>query len=78
MSYKEFSWKKAKQDFNLTTVEGERFLPKISPIAASPELNYILKQNVPWAIAVGNEKARSEAITNPVLLEVRRMPNFAQ
>ena len=73
MSYKEFSWRKAKQDFNLTTVEGERFLPEIAPIAASPELTYILKQNVPWAIAVGNEKARSEAIINPVLLEVRRI-----
>ena len=73
MSYKDFSWKKAKQDFNLTTVEGERFLPDIQPVMASPELTYILKQNVPWAIAVGNEKARSEAIINPVLLEVRRI-----
>jgi len=73
VSYKEFSWKKAKQDFNLTTVEGERFLPEIPPVMASPELTYILKQNVPWAIAVGNEKARSEAIINPVLLEVRRI-----
>ena len=73
MSYKDFSWKKAKQDFNLTTVEGERFLPEILPVMASPELTYLLKQNVPWAIAVGNEKARSEAIINPVLLEVRRI-----
>jgi hypothetical protein len=37
-------------------VEGERFSPEISPVMGTPELAYILKQNVPWAIAVGNEK----------------------
>jgi hypothetical protein len=73
MSYKEFSWKKAKKDFNLTTVEGERFLPPTPLVNASPELDYLLAQNIPWAIAVGNEKARSEAIINPVLLESRRI-----
>jgi hypothetical protein len=73
MSYEDFSWKKAKKDFNLTTVEGERFLPQTPLVNASPELDYLLAQNIPWAIAVGNEKARSEAIINPVLLESRRI-----
>lgn len=73
MSYKEFSWKKAKKDFNLTTVEGGRFLPPTPLVNASPELDYLLAQNIPWAIAVGNEKARSEAVINPVLLETRRI-----
>ncbi len=36
MSYKDFSWKKAKKDFNLTTVEGERFLPETPLVNASP------------------------------------------
>ena len=31
-----------------------------------------LKETVPWAIAVGSKKARSEGIINPVLLEVKR------
>ncbi len=75
MSYKEFSWKKAKKDFNLTTVEGGRFLPPTPLVNASPELDYLLAQNIPWAIAVGNDKARSEAIINPVLLESRRILN---
>jgi hypothetical protein len=73
VSYKEFSWKKAKKDFNLTTVEGGRFLPPTPLVNASPELDYLLAQNIPWAIAVGNEKARSEAVINPVLLETRRI-----
>ena len=31
-----------------------------------------LKETVPWAIAVGSEKARAAGIINPVLLEVKR------
>lgn len=30
-------------------------------------------EDIPWAIAVGSEKARSEAIIYPVLQEVRRV-----
>jgi hypothetical protein len=31
-----------------------------------------LRETIPWAIAVSSEKARSEGIINPVLLEVKR------
>jgi hypothetical protein len=48
-------------------------LPPTPLVNASPELDYLLAQNIPWAIAVGNEKARSEAVINPVLLETRRI-----
>jgi hypothetical protein len=71
MSYPEFSWAKAKQDFGLTTVEGGRFLPDITAVQPSGLLQETLKWGIPWAIAVGNEKARSEAIINPILLEVK-------
>jgi hypothetical protein len=71
MSYREFSWAKAKQDFGLTTVEGGRFLPEITAVQPSGLLQETLKRGIPWAIAVGNEKARSEAIINPILLEVK-------
>ncbi|NEP10922.1 MAG: hypothetical protein F6K14_12045 [Symploca sp. SIO2C1] len=73
MSYREFTWSKAKQDFNLKTVEGERFLPEIRAVQPSALLQETLKRGVPWAIAVGNEKARSEAIINPILLEVKQI-----
>ncbi|MGF1514872.1 MAG: hypothetical protein ACFB5Z_14415 [Elainellaceae cyanobacterium] len=71
MSYREFTWARAKQDFDLTTVEGQRFFPPLPDVTPSPLLQETLKRNVPWAIAVGNEKARSEAIINPILLEVK-------
>lgn len=73
MSYREFTWAKAKQDFGLQTVESESFLPDLPAVEPSPLLAEMLTRNVPWAIAVGNEKARSEAIVNPILLEVKQI-----
>ncbi|NJP08759.1 MAG: hypothetical protein HC866_04145 [Leptolyngbyaceae cyanobacterium RU_5_1] len=73
MSYKEFDWAKVKATFELTTVERGRFLPEISPISPSSILAGVLQRTLPWAVMTGNEKARSEAIINPVLLEVREI-----
>ncbi len=73
MSYKEFDWAKAKSEFALTTVEGGRFLPDIPPIPPSSVLLASLERGIPWAVATGNEKARSEGIITPLLLEVREI-----
>ncbi len=73
MSYRDFTWSKAKQDFNLKTIEGSRFLPEVPVIKPSSLLQETLKRGIPWALAVGNEKARSEAIINPILLEVKQI-----
>ena len=73
MPYSQFTIEKVKQDFHLTTVEGVRFFPdSLESITPSPRLQGIL-EDLPWAIAVDTEKARSEVIINPVLLEVRRI-----
>jgi len=76
MPYSQFTTiTKVKEAFNLTTVEGIRFLPEIDPIEPSTVLKTLLETNIPWAIATSTEKSRSEAIINPVLLEVRRIFN---
>ena len=76
MPYSQFTTiTKVKEAFNLTTVEGIRFLPEIYPIEPSTVLKTLLETNIPWAIATSTEKSRSEAIINPVLLEVRRIFN---
>ena len=72
MPYSKFTLSKAVDDFQLTIVEGDRFLPEISPFNPSSLLKDTLKETIPWAVAVGSEKARSEGIINPVLLEVKR------
>lgn len=73
MPYSQFTFSKVKTDFALTIVEGTRFFPdSIEAIESSPRLQSIL-EDLPWVIAVDTEKARSEVIINPVLLEVRRL-----
>ena len=73
MPYSQFTFSKVKEQFDLTIAEGIRFFPEhIAPIAPSPKLLAIL-EDIPWVIAVDTEKARSEVIINPILLELRRI-----
>ena len=73
MSYSQFTTLgKVKEAFNLTTVEGVHFLSNISPVQPSGMLSAFLEESLPLA-ASGSEKARSEGIIYPVLLEVRRI-----
>lgn len=74
MPYNQFTTiRKAKEAFNLITVEGDRFLPILDPIAPSDILAGTLKETLPIVATSGSEKARSEGIIYPVLLEVRRI-----
>jgi hypothetical protein len=75
MAYSDFSLRKVKQEFNLTLVERERFLPDIDAIAPSASLAEFLSESIPLAGATGSEKARSELIISPILLEVRKILN---
>lgn len=72
MAYSDFSLRKVKHDFNLTLVEGGSFLPEIEPMTPSHLLLEQLAEGLPVALATGSEKARSELIISPVLMEVRR------
>jgi hypothetical protein len=72
MPYSKFTLSRAVEDFELTVREEPNLFAAISPVVPTPLLREILAENVPWAVAVGSEKARSEGIINPVLLEVKR------
>ncbi|MGH2414584.1 MAG: hypothetical protein ACRDEA_13055 [Microcystaceae cyanobacterium] len=75
MPYSQFtSIGKAKEAFGLKTIEGGRFLPLTEPIEPSPALVAYLEESLPL-VASASEKARSEGIIYPVLLEVRRIVN---
>jgi hypothetical protein len=73
MPYSEFTLRKAKRDFGLTTVEAGRFLPLTEPIEPSSYLTESLIEGLPLATATGSEKARSELIISPILVEVRKI-----
>jgi hypothetical protein len=67
MSYSKFTLSRAVEDFGLTVQEEPNLFAAIPPVVPTPLLRDILVENVPWAVAVGSEKARSEGIINPVL-----------
>ena len=73
MPYSEFTLRKAKLAFGLTTVEAGRFLPQTEPITPSLYLTESLIEGLPLATATGSEKARSELIISPILVEVRKI-----
>jgi hypothetical protein len=62
-----------KSAFGIVTQEGVRFLPQLSPLEPSLTLQNFLEYSLPVAVATGSEKARSELIISPVLLEVRQI-----
>jgi hypothetical protein len=72
MAYNKFTLRKVVEDFSLQIIERGTFIPEIEPVTPSALLAETLADGVPWATAVGSEKARSEAIITPVLLEIRR------
>ena len=73
MSYSDFTLKKVKEELNVKVVENRDMFSHIKEIEASDILLNILKYNVPLAIAIGTEKARSEMIVVNVLIEVKRI-----
>ncbi len=72
MPYSQFTTlRKAIDAFGLQLQEGQ-FFPEVEPIAPSSALVEQLTEGLP-IVAAGSEKARSEGIIYPVLLEVRRV-----
>ena len=72
MSYSNFSLEQVKQTFNLKTIEEFEIFAKVKPLESSELLNQILRDNLPIAIASNSEKARSEMIIAPILVELKR------
>jgi hypothetical protein len=72
VSYSDFTITEVKRRFELRIEENRDLFSAIRPIEISPLLRQILEENVPLALAIATEKARSELIIAPVLLEARR------
>ncbi len=72
MSYSEFTLESVQTAFDLTIAERANLLND-SPLAESSEfLKQLLEEFVPLALAMNTEKARSELIIAPILVEVRK------
>lgn len=72
MAYSEFTLSKVKADFHLEVDETQDLFSTVIAISPSRSLIDALAEGVPLATNINTEKARSEMIITPVLLEVRR------
>lgn len=72
MAYSEFTVLKVKQDFGIHLDEKGNHFGKLEPIKISQRLRDQLDEGVPLASLMNTEKARSEQIISPVLMEARR------
>ena len=73
MPYSDFSLEKVKRTFELTTSETVDLFGSIPELECSALLTEILRYNAPLAVASNSEKARSEMIISPILLDLRRL-----
>ena len=76
MAYSDFTLNSAKTAFDLTIDESTNLFTSIEAIAPSELLQLTLQETLPLATAINTEKARSELIITPILLEVRRHLHF--
>ncbi len=75
MPYSDFTLEKVKHNFQINTIERTDIFANIPDIECSELLKEILQYNIPVAIASNSEKARSEMIISPILLDLRRQLN---
>ncbi|OQY54233.1 MAG: hypothetical protein DRR08_24245 [Candidatus Parabeggiatoa sp. nov. 2] len=72
MSYSQFTLASVKKTFDLTTFEEADIFAGVPKRGRSDYLAETLRYNVPLALASNSEKARSEMIIAPILIEVRK------
>src|SRR5947209_11638218 len=72
MAYNDFTLEALKRQFGLRTAEGSDLFGRVPPATVSDLLRETLRENVPLALDISTEKARSELIVAPVLMETRR------
>jgi hypothetical protein len=75
MSYSEFSLAKVKKLFALNTSEKIDLFADIEKVNCGEYLKETLYYNTPLALASNSEKARSEMIITPILIQVRKYLN---
>lgn len=72
MSYVQFTIEQIKNDWGIALSE------QVGIFADSPEVSYsnwlaeTLQYNIPLALAIATEKARSEMIVAPILIELKK------
>ncbi|MDE5076258.1 MAG: hypothetical protein O4749_09460, partial [Trichodesmium sp. St5_bin2_1] len=69
MSYSRFNLETVEQTFGLNIIENLELFAKIPEVEISDFLKQCLQYNTPLALEIATEKARSEMIITPILIE---------
>jgi hypothetical protein len=72
MAYSDFTLKKVVQEFQLTLSENENLFDACLSVEPSAFLIETLNENVPLALSISTEKARSELIIINLFIELRK------
>ncbi|HAA27216.1 MAG TPA: hypothetical protein DCE56_05445 [Cyanobacteria bacterium UBA8553] len=72
MVYSDCKMSELIKTFGLTLSETVDLFADVAEVECSENLAFNLKDNIPLAVAIGTEKARSEMIIAPILLEMKR------
>jgi hypothetical protein len=76
MAYSDFSLDRVTKNFDLTISDKIDMFAAVSALESSTLLAQILKDNIPLALSSNTEKARSEMIIAPILIELRKQLNL--
>ena len=71
MSYSDFTIAKVQKTFNLVIKENQELFTDVTLIQPSPLLKEFLDKNANLALKINTEKARSEMIIAPILLDLK-------
>jgi len=75
MAFSDFTLASVKQQFGLTLHETPHLFQSIESVPISENLQKALEDNTILALASNTEKARSEMLITPILIELRRLLN---
>lgn len=73
MAYSDYSLWEIKENFQLDIDSETNIFPNFGVEKISDFLNEILKENIPLSLAINTEKARSEMMVTPILIELRKI-----
>lgn len=72
MAYSDFTLEKVQKAFELTISEDADLFANVPQLEPSPLLREFLQDNAQLALKINTEKARSEMIIAPILLDLRK------
>ncbi len=72
MAYNQFTARDLPEKLGLRYVEVEDLFAAAPPVGIDPAVTWYLHQSIPLALSISTEKARSEMIITPILIEARR------